>query len=325
MKKTILFLLLISMTLAQNVVENKDTPTTTTTKNQDENSTANEVTTTAKVTGEPIKEEISTINVSPTSESNSVESSSQETLEETGGSFIEEEPQKPTSTQRRKILYINQQQSGKLNVHLELSDVNVIVIPNKRDPQTSLLNLLLRSAQKSNLKHEHKDKEEGAKVNVHHADDYSSKYKMDNYPHTSTNEPSIESRAPYRVDISSTLGQQPIDQQHNMQPQLPPLIKLLKPIPVTILPHTRMYKRSLDLRYLDVNPNILNDKSISSNDNDNNDEIELINSLENNEKYNSIDNQDIGSGTEFILLGATENCGPGRRRNSYQICVSVDE
>jgi hypothetical protein len=240
-----------------------------------------------------------------------------------------------SSGQKRKVLYINQQQSGKLNVHLELNDVSLIVIPNRKvnDPQLSLLNLLLKSAQKSNMKneeHKKKEHEENVKRNEHHNDssnsqsnDEYSKYKMENnYLHTSTHEPIIESRAPYRVDISSTLGQNPS--------QMPSYYKMIKPIPVIIQQqqqqhpqlHTRMYKRSLDAHFL----NVLDDKSISNTDN-NNDEEELINSLENNETFNggSINVENPAFDSEFILLGAVENCGPGRKRNSYQICVSVDD
>ncbi|CAH1717183.1 unnamed protein product [Chironomus riparius] len=239
-------------------------------------------------------------------------------------------------TKKRKIFYINQQQSGKFNVHLEFNDVSLVVIPKAKDPQLSLLNLLLESAKKSNIKlNEEKKKEEITKVNGHNEDDYS-KYKMDNYIHTSTIEPSIESRAPYHVDISSTLAStQPI---LNIQPKSSnnaqitsditriPLLKILKPIPIAIqMPQTikKIAKRSIDTSFLGYDSNVLGDTNIPD---ESEDERDLINTIENSDNVNELSNDHIEHyKTEFTLLGAAENCGPGRSRNSYQVCVPVTE
>jgi hypothetical protein len=239
---------------------------------------------------------------------------------------------------KRKVLYLNQQQNGRLNVHLELSDVSLIVVPKSKDPQLSLLNLLFKSAQKSNMK----KKEQEMKVEHHSHDEYS-KYKHsirpsdESYQHLgSTVMPFIESRAPYKVDISSTLGQQsqpavdimPNSHQQHAAPQQfqsqfarSPIMQLLKPIPYTIQtapgqsPHSnRIFKRSIDSRLLGIDDEIPSDE----------DELteSVFNSLDNHEEdINGIDRFD---GSDFVLLGATENCGPGRKRNSYQICVAVD-
>lgn len=249
---------------------------------------------------------------------------------------------------KRKVLYINQQQSGKFNVHLELNDVSLIVIPNKKDPQLSLLNLLLRSAQKSNnLKKNEQSEHEKKNVQVdesakaasmetssnNHNDEYS-KYKSDNYLHpSSTNDPypsipAIESRvAPYKVDISSTLSQpSPVEIIPNANLMArSPVVKLLKPIPVAVQ-HQRIFKRSIENYGIDFafDSPVLHDTSISSYDNEENELTESItNSLENDDKLNAITGN--GDGSEFILLGAVENCGPGRKRNSYQVCVPEHE
>lgn len=239
-------------------------------------------------------------------------------------------------TKKRKIFYINQQQSGKFNVHLEFNDVSLVVIPKASDPQLSLLNLLFKSAQKSNIKsNEEKKKEEITKVNGHNEDDYS-KYKMDNYIHTSTIEPSIESRAPYHVDISSTLAStQPV---LNIQPKSNnnaqttsnitriPLLKIMKPIPIAIqMPQVvkKIAKRSIDTSFLGINSNVLGDTNIPD---ESEDERDLINTIENSDNANELSNDHIEHyKSDFILLGAAENCGPGRRRNSYQVCVPVTE
>ena len=239
-------------------------------------------------------------------------------------------------TKKRKIFYINQQQSGKFNVHLEFNDVSLVVIPKANDPQLSLLNLLLKSAQKSSIKsNEEKKKEEITKVNGHNEDDYS-KYKMDNYIHTSTIEPSIESRAPYHVDISSTLAStQPV---LNIQPKSNnnaqttsnitriPLLKIMKPIPIAIqMPQVvkKIAKRSIDTSFLGINSNVLGDTNIPD---ESEDERDLINTIENSDNANELSNDHIEHyKSDFILLGAAENCGPGRRRNSYQVCVPVTE
>lgn len=268
------------------------------------------------------------------SESSSLASTSQSTLAENqtdGTSSISPTSPQPTlqPTRRRKIFYINQQQSGKFNVHLEFNDVSLVVIPKNKDPQLSLLNLLLKSAQKSNVKlSEEKKKEEITKVNGHNEDDYS-KY---NYIRTSTIEPSIESRAPYHVDISSTLVQQPVIEIHpKMNSNVKtssnitriPLLKIMKPIPIVMQSQNaikKVSKRSIDTSFLGFNSNVLSDNNIPD---ESEDDRDLINTIENsNNKLNEISHDDFNEyKPEFILLGAAENCGPGRRRNSYQICV----
>lgn len=236
---------------------------------------------------------------------------SPENLEE--GQHIVEETL-PFHNQRRKILYVNQQQSGKFNVHLELNDVNLVVIPqNKKDPHLSLLNLLLRSAaQKSNVR-----KEESSRQKVKETTkivDTRDAYSMEN------DEFKAESRlAPYKVDISSKLGQgSPVEiiPNSNLMSRSPP-VKFPKPS------IQRIFKRSINTRFDNFNYDspILSDHSISSNGNNENELTESItNSLDNNEGINTLASTD----ESFILLGAVENCGPGRRRNSYQICVNDD-
>lgn len=221
---------------------------------------------------------------------------------------------------RRKVVYINQQQNGKLNVHLELSDVSVIVIPNQKDPQLSLLNLLMKSAQKSNMK----KKEES--VSIEQLDDYS-KYKQslrdDNY--RTFGMPFVESRAPYKVDISSTIGQHsqpavdltPHANQHpsqaasQFQPQFArsPIMQLLRPA-APAQGHNRIFKRSIDSRIdADIPGDDYNEDELTES---------FFNTLQNNENLEGLHEKDE---SEFVLLGAIENCGPGRQRNSYQICV----
>jgi hypothetical protein len=363
LRLVILSVLLISLVAARaqetvTAVEIKDSTTTMTTtiKAETEAPVIHKVTTTipeasssmpTSPSSTTIRAPSSTVTspTSPSSSSSSTESdnsheeNSHESSEEDNGS--NEHPLVPIASTppKRKVLYINQQQSGKLNVHLELNDVSLIVIPNKKDPQLSLLNLLLRSAQKSNLKHnEEKKKEENAKVHVpQQDDDYSQKYKMDNYMHAATNEPAIESRAPYRVDISSTLGQQPVvDIMNNgkFQSQAEyarsPMVKLLRPIAMQQQPHGhgRIFKRSIDTSFLRFNPDVLDDTSISQNSSDSEEELELINSLESNQNINGVEHhqEDLDNGGGgFMLLGAVEDCGPGRHRNSYMICVAIDE
>lgn len=235
---------------------------------------------------------------------------------------------------KRKLVYINQQQNGKLNVQLELSDVSVIVIPNQ-SPQLSLLNLLFKSAQKSN---EVKTKEEN-ELNEQY-----SKYKLpvrsaeEIYSFGPSNAPMVESRAPYKVDISSTMGQQshpavdisPNGHQHlipqqQFQPQFArsPIMQLLKPIPFTIHPapgqlpqSNRIFKRSIGSRML-----VADDETPGDGENSVNDELteSIFNTFDNDADLNDYPESDR---SEFVLLGATENCGPGRTRNSYQICVA---
>lgn len=238
-------------------------------------------------------------------------------------------------TPKRKVVYINQQQNGKLNVHLELSDVSVIVIPNQKDPQLSLLGLLLKSAQKSNAQTEPKKKENTPSVDQH--DEYS-KYTHRIEENNGAGMPFIESRAPYKVDISSTLGQQPtieivpnshqqssLSPEQQFQPQFArsPIMQLLRPLTHAIhsqsgekLRGNRIFKRSVDSMLFGDEPTYDSENYLYSN-----------NDISTETDYNFLDNadqsDDDASLSEFVLLGATENCGPGRKRNSYQVCVSV--
>lgn len=311
----LLSILMFALTIAKEIpkddIENEATTVIVTTESA---TTEREKTTVAATESSSIKEEIF--------------SSTTEDFTDT------DELNPPKQTQKRKILYINQQQSGKFNVHLELNDVSLIVVPNRKDPQLSLLNLLLRSAQKSNNLKKNEQNEHGEKKNVDvkpasmkmRNDDEYSKYKTDNYVHPLGNEPypAIESRvAPYKVDISSTLGQpSPVEIIPNANLMAhSPVVELLKPIPVAVQ-HPRIFKRSIDSSYygIEFDSPVLHDRSISSDDNDDEELTESItNSLENDDKLNAITNS--GDANEFVLLGAVENCGPGRRRNSYQICV----
>lgn len=196
---------------------------------------------------------------------------------------------------KRKVLYINQQQNGKLNVQLELKDVSVFIVPKHKDPQASLLNLLFKNAQKPIINVENKKPFNG---------DYS-KFTM---PVASLEEndriaPDIESRTPYRVDISSTLGQTPLDIITQ-----PPTYHHLKIMPAIV--QSRKLRRSIDTRLHVM---------------DYNTQEQPFNEISDGSDYEETDFADKHAiGDDFVLLGAVENCGPGRRRNSYQICVAVD-
>ena len=235
-------------------------------------------------------------------------------------------PSPESEKPKRKVIYINQQQNGKLNVHLELSDVSVIVIPNQKDPQLSLLNLLFKSAQKSRLQNEEQKKKENALSD--HNDDYS-KYKLpvrssdDVYHHV--NMPNVESRVPYKVDISSAMAHQPQPaveiMPHTLQPQVrSPILQLLKPIQqaASITKSHKIFKRSVD-SFLDEE--VLTDRENLINQDGEVLTESIFNRLE-NEGFDDI--SDDRGDSDFILLGASENCGPGRKRNSYQICVTVE-
>lgn len=220
---------------------------------------------------------------------------------------------------RRKTILINQQQNGKMNVQLELSDVSVIVIPNqKENPQLSLLNLLFKSAQKR--QNEERKKEEntlkssnnsvGSVINADYHDQYSKIHSSrpsndENFTYDLKSEPFIESRAPYRVDISSTLVQQThptIEISPNSQPRI-------------------LNKRSIDSRLLGIITAPTETTSWMEEDENSLGEEPIANILRGSEEDESlIHNHE----SEFTLLGAVENCGPGRRRNSYQICVPID-
>lgn len=321
-----------------NETEVEDTPATFSTTDEPFKSNASlEV-----ITNSPDALIFSTSATTITNSAESTESESPDDSEETSPDFTNNIL--PTSDiPRRKVIYVNQQQSGKLNVHLELNDVSVIVIPNHRDPQLSLLNLLFKSAQKSNRirgmvkKAGHDEYSKYQQANPHPDEDYR---------FGSTRMPSIESRAPYKVDISSTMGQQsqpaveiianahPVlrTPQHEISAQSidSQVMQLLKPtqaVPLIIKTASdrkpqsnRIFKRSIDTQELRIDDDIPDDVL-----NYHDDELTEsgFNSLDSDDENLAFVNNREDSG--FVLLGAVENCGPGRKRNSYQICVAVED
>lgn len=229
-------------------------------------------------------------------------------------------------TPKRKVAYINQQQTGRINVQLDLSDIEVIVIPNNSDPQQSLLGLLLKSVQKSNARSVPKKTKEIASV-IDAQDEYSKHKQIDeeNYHFDGTNMPLVESRAPYQVDISSTIGQQmqPVvdimsnshsdsnptsEQQFEPQFARSPIMQLLRNAASDQKqPSSRIFKRSIGSGLLQ---DYIDDELPEA----------ILNSVDGDMELIAFDNN---NDSEFILLGAVENCGLGRRRNSYQICVDI--
>lgn len=276
--------------------------------------------------------ESSTLQIESTSKDQSSTDDTVETLditEDYDESSLPSTSFQSNSPQRRKVLYVNQQQHGKLNVQLELSDINLIVIPKDRNPQLSLLNLLLRSAQKSNSvrqEEEKKRKEEITKENANNNNNNGNDYSKYNYMQQTTNEPSIESRAPYKVDISSTLNSQPsVEITHPSEEALipkSPMLKVKKPVVYQSPQHYRA-RRSIENNYVGRENDLVEIENIPIDSEEGGEIINAIEDADNLDEFNKDETTKIAS--EFMLLGATENCGPGRRRNSYQICVPITE
>lgn len=310
MKFLITLLLFVTLVLAEESMTKEEL---TTVKADEATTVPGDIDTSTEAELIEINTEVNKPSVDPTSTSPKPIDSTEDSSEESGQD--DDHFPMPTSnsqqSQKRKILYINQQQHGKLNVQFELNDVSLIVIPASKDPQLSLLNLLLKSAQKSSLMSEQKKKEGAIKVKK---DDYS-KY---NFMHTSTNEPSIESRAPYKVDISSTLNSQPIIEITHPSDEVhmtaSPMLKVKKPIVFQSPLHNKA-KRSIENNSVGKE-NEINAEAIPISEED------IINSINETDNIDEFNTETVTM-PEFMLLGATENCGPGRKRNSYQICVPV--
>lgn len=222
-----------------------------------------------------------------------------------------------SSTHRKNILY-DQRQEGNLNVRLDLENITVIFVPAKKNTQLSLIDLLMKSSQL--LQNKNTDKQKNS-MKKQAQNEYLMQYNNDEPAHhyKQLQNQFIESRSPYKVEISSTLNQATVDispnakqnadaSAMNFQPQFARSVQIQRnkrSIDDTL--YATYYDQDKDFR------NTSNKLSFQSNFS------KLINSLDQN-----IDDVSNESDSDLILIGATEQCGPGSRRDSYGVCQFVD-
>lgn len=212
-----------------------------------------------------------------------------------------------SSTQRKNILY-DQRQEGNLNVRLDLENITVIFVPAKKNTQLSLIDLLMKSTHLLQNKKIDKQKSSLKKQNQNEYLQYINDEPTHHYKQLQNQ--FIESRSPYKVEISSTLNQATVDISPNAQQNTDSSA-------MDFQPQFARAKRSIDetlYATFDQEEDFGNDSNKAFSD-----FSKLINTLDRN-----IDNVSHESDSDLILIGATEQCGPGSRRDSYGVCQFVN-
>ena len=271
----------------------------------DDKTTDSKLETTEETSVKPVK-------VNGTEPENLTESSSEES------SIVQTSEVSPTSSQsssthRKNILY-DQRQEGNLNVRLDLENITVIFVPAKKNTQLSLIDLLMKSSQLLQNKQTGKQKGSLKKKAQHEYLQYKNDEPAHDYKQLQNQ--FIESRSPYKVEISSTLNQGTVDITPNAQQNTDSSAMNFQPQFARSSSITRN-KRSIDdtlyATYYDQ------DRDLSNMNNKFSDYSKLINTLDRN-----VDDVSNESDTDLILIGATEQCGPGSRRDSYGVCQFVN-
>lgn len=235
----------------------------------------------------------------------------------------------------RSISY-DQRQEGTYNVQANLENFVVLVIPSTQSASLSLLDLLMKSnLKRQNLKLLNMKR---LKNRANKIQQISAKRNENSYPIPSR-EHFIEGRTPYHVDISSAELLPSIGQREYAMPQVELIDSNAEGNPSNFEVHKRIGKAIVD-----SNPNALLSNSVivvakKYNNGDisqTGSEWDDLSDTENSFDSLNIDNIDRlaadgrtgingsdGDGWELSLLGATEQCGPDRVRDSYGVCQFV--
>lgn len=252
------------------------------------------------------------VKVNGTEPENLTETSSEES------SIIQTSEVSPTSSQsssthRKNILY-DQRQEGNLNVRLDLENITVIFVPAKKNTQLSLIDLLMKSSHLLQNKNADKQKSSLKKQNQNEYLQYNNDQPAHHYKQLQNQ--FIESRSPYKVEISSTLNEATVDISPNAQQNTEATAINFHPQFARSAP-IRRNKRSIDdtlyATYYDQ------DKDVGNASNKFSDFSKYINTLDRH-----IEDVSNEKDSDLILIGATEQCGPGSRRDSYGVCQFVN-
>lgn len=252
------------------------------------------------------------LKVNGTEPENLTETSSEES------SIIQTSEVSPTSSQsssthRNNILY-DQRQEGNLNVRLDLENITVIFVPAKKNTQLSLIDLLMKSSHLLQNKNNDKQKSSLKKQNQNEYLQYNNDEPAHHYKQLQNQ--FIESRSPYKVEISSTLNQATVDISPNAQQNTDPSAINFHPQFARSAPIRRIKRSIDDTLYATYYDQV---KEVGNVSNKFSDFSKFINTLDRN-----IDDVSNESDSDLILIGATEQCGPGSRRDSYGVCQFVN-
>lgn len=240
----------------------------------------------------------------------------------------------PSLSDSRSISY-DQRQEGTYNVRANLENFVVLVIPSTQSASLSLLDMLMT---KSNLKRQNLKllNMKRLKNKTNKIQQLNAKRNENSYP-VPSREHFIEGRTPYHVDISSMELLPPIGQL-----EFPNSQEVMKSHSEGNQPNAEAHKR-IGKAIVDSNPDALLSNSVivvakqyNGARKQTTSEWDDLGDTENAFDSLNVDNIDRlagdgrtgingndGDGWELSLLGATEQCGPDRVRDSYGVCQFV--
>ena len=245
------------------------------------------------------------------------------------------EPGVPT-TKHRRVITFDQRQEGGSNVRVDLENFVIVIMSSPQKPSSpasSLLDLLSRSALKkaqSTKKVTDEDKLQPASPEVVVLDIGTPEHSQTQGRQT---EEFIEGRTPYRVDISARENYNPTSRVSFT----PTSNRVVFPSSSSGNYDGRVSKSLRDHPdEVDTNFALITnfgDGGNIANDNVVNEEQEFIDLPFDRLNYPHTDvdmmklqlQGDNGDDWELKLIGANEECGPERRRNSYGICQFVQQ
>lgn len=274
------------------------------------------------------------------------------------------------SPPRRQITY-DQRQEGKYNIRADLENFMIVLVPTGQSSGSSgasFLDLLKRSSQQQkskggankNHKKYHKPSKSGDKAHVQPDDAITNKL---NTLHLAAigkspflqqqaaaalaaeqarrNQPFIEGRTPYHVDISSSELTDSQPQQQQRQQQRPYIYARLlrsldlgnsrasKSLSEAFGPKSDLSDNSVVLVAAPLPEHFFDGRrSLDYGDSSVNSFADADEDLDSIDRLAAGDFPKSGGGSgdgwdELTLLGAEEQCGPDRRRDSYGICQFV--
>ncbi|GAB0095330.1 hypothetical protein DMENIID0001_106970 [Sergentomyia squamirostris] len=267
-------------------------------------------------------------------------------------------PSRPEFEQKRKMIFYDQRQSGKYNIRADLDNFMIMVIPSSPTSSASLLDFLMRGAMRRNqAKNAPKKKKKGTKIHKlsvvknqavdHHVEIAGPKDSPIHTipPHqTAIVDHFIEGRTPYKVDISSTARTDP-EAKIELIPSKIPVLRIVPPSEEEDTNSGNEYRswvfpsdsfriaKSLSTSAIDqlniasnsVAAGLLPTHVPAPTDDE---DVVLTGDTQNSfdsltkDAYGVPDKQ-YNEDWEWKLLGAQEQCGPDRKRDSYGICQFV--
>jgi hypothetical protein len=287
------------------------------------------------------------------------------------------DPKPPKPNNNRRVVTYDQRQEGEYNIRADLQNFVILVVPSTKSSGLSLLDILTRSAIRSQAKNAlKKQQQQFAAVPI-----ATEEVRADDQPTKATNaqvqfDQFIEGRTPYKVDISSTATQkvnrfspetrsveilpyQPFNGRSAMLNLRPPAYDtqpggfIFPPPPqqqgntYSSFAPSDLFRQTKSLAESDLaesNHNNFQINSLTDGDGDTSDGVDSFDYVPNvayldlTDTENSFDSLNVGNidrivsdpakyygeDDELKLIGAEEQCGPDRKRDSYGVCQFIE-